>query len=118
MSKMAGKAVFIILGVVMIVYAIMIMRLPFVYKKDVKARYLSYEKTNRGYILYFSDGEKQYQTRYAFNKADMDQYLKKPLREIYVSGNQCLLNPAYYFIRGVIALGVGAMIIAIAIVTF
>lgn len=118
MSNMLGKAVFIIIGVIMIAYAIMILRLPFIYKKDIKARYLSYKKTNKGYFLYFSDGKKQYQTRYAFNKADMDKYLKEPLREIYASKDQCLLNPAYYFIRGLIALGVGVMIIAMAIFTF
>lgn len=118
MSSTAGKTVFIMIGVVMIAYAIIMMRLPFVYKKDVKARYLSYKKTKKGYILYFSDGQKQYSTRYAFNKADRDHYLKKPLREIYIAGDQCLLNPAYYFIRGLIALGVGAMIIAMAVVAF
>lgn len=105
-------------GIILIIYGLRLLHLVFVYKREVEARFMRYKKTRKGIILYFGDEKCQYRTHMAYNKADINQYMHPGLQKIYVDQDQCLLHPSYYFVRGLVAIGIGMMIIAMAIVSF
>jgi hypothetical protein len=113
-NAMMGMLIFVIMGIVMIIFGVYNLTIPFRFKEEKHGRFVKTVKKKNGlYAIYEAEG-KQYTTFTSIVSADV----KKGDVTFYTYKDQCMLKGSTYFIRGVLFLVCGGFVIAMGIRSF
>lgn len=114
-NLMMGMVIFVIIGVVMIIFGLYNLSIPFRFKEEHTGHFVkTIIKKNGLYAIYEADG-KEYTTFSSIVSSDLK---KEGNVTFYTLKDQCLLKPSTYFIRGILLIVCGGFVIAMGVKSF